>query len=260
MKEAYRYIDENTDKFWRIECEGNFLVVNYGKTNSTGKYQLKEFANIDECEKEAKKLIDSKVKKGYKLYLDFPYDNHLYFDDDEIGIHPLTSHPNFRKAFTDEFYYNCTEEASPFGSDDGSDTLYTIYNDIRKNEHLDFTNLSKKLVEKFFGMKYVNPENISNTIDQLKKCKNGELNFIDTDMVTYFDFNTSLMVTYATAFAQIKITGRIDEKLKVTALHSIPAIANESFDWDYLVLKEVSEILLKATSDLEKFQIYTSKE
>ena len=51
------------------------------------------------------------------------FNNHLYFDSEEIGLHPKTSHPLFDKYFNRENYYDCGEEESPFGNDNGSDTL-----------------------------------------------------------------------------------------------------------------------------------------
>ena len=124
--EVYRYKDEKSDKFWRIEYCGTAFAVNYGKTGTTGQYQLKEFGSEEECTKEAKKIIGSKVKKGYKPYPEFDPAKQLYFDDEEIGPHPLTSHPVFRASFTDDFYYDCADEEAPFGSDEGADTLAFI--------------------------------------------------------------------------------------------------------------------------------------
>lgn len=39
------------------------MMVNYGKTGTTGKYEIKEFDNKQDCEKEALKLINSKRKR-----------------------------------------------------------------------------------------------------------------------------------------------------------------------------------------------------
>jgi predicted DNA-binding WGR domain protein len=39
--EAYRFQDEKSDKFWRLERAGSVLAVNYGKAGTTGKYQRK---------------------------------------------------------------------------------------------------------------------------------------------------------------------------------------------------------------------------
>lgn len=241
-KKAYRFIDGKSDKFWRIEYDGSMLAVNYGKTGTTGKYQVKEFDCQEECEKEVKKLIASKMKKGYQPYLEFPYDEHHYFDDDEIGLHPLTSHPNYRANFTDGYYYDCVDEEAPFGSDEGSDTLSQISEDIRKNKSFDFSGFPKKLVEEYWGMTYLPPDNIAReSVMQLAKD--------DADNLTQSD-----MVTYAAAFAQIKITGRVDAKLKAAAMSSIQRLIITAEILGRNTTGEPSEIAEQMLNDLGSFQ------
>ena len=49
----------------------------------------------------------------------------IIFDDMEYDIDFLTSHPNFRKHFTDEqLYCNCGDEGISFGSDTGNNILH----------------------------------------------------------------------------------------------------------------------------------------
>ena len=48
------------DRLWRLQ-----FAVNYGKYGSIGKFELKEFDTEEDCQKEAEKLIRSKIKKGY---------------------------------------------------------------------------------------------------------------------------------------------------------------------------------------------------
>lgn len=239
--EAYRYKDDKSDKFWRIEYAESAFAVNYGKTGTIGKYQIKEFDSAEECKKEANKLIASKKKKGYELYSEFDTNNHFYLDDEEIGLHLLTSHPKFRENFTDEFYYDCVDEEAPFGSDEGSDTLAQIGEDLRKNKTFDFVAFPKKLVETYWDMTYLPAEDISlESVEQL--VKEDEMNLTQSDMVTY-----------ATAFAQIKITGQIDAKLKMQALNAMKriGIVAELLEWN--TTGKPSEIGTKMISDLERF-------
>ena len=49
-----------------------------------------------------------------------------YFFDSEDGPAKETSHPNFVKSMESEFYYDCTDDFSPFGNDDGADLLYNL--------------------------------------------------------------------------------------------------------------------------------------
>ena len=52
MIQALHFKDEKSDKFWFIETLDCELMVNYGKTGVTGKYEIKEFDTVEECEKE----------------------------------------------------------------------------------------------------------------------------------------------------------------------------------------------------------------
>ena len=241
LMQAFRYRDEKSDKFWRSEYAGADLAVNYGRTGSAGKYQVKEFDNPGLCEKEAKKLIESKQKKGYTAYAEFNANNHLYFDDDETGLHPLTSHPRFRAHFKDEFYYDCVNEETPFGSDEGSDTLAHIEEDMRKNKALDFAAFPKKIIETYWDMDYIPATDLSKeAIEKLVKA--DEMNLIQSDMVTY-----------ATAFAQIKIMGKLDQGLKAAALNAMNRLKTIAQILKWGATDDPSEILLQMIRDLEGF-------
>jgi len=252
MKKAYRYTSEKSDKFWRIERADEVLVVNYGKIGTTGKYQVKEFATSQECETAAKKLISAKIKKGYQAYLTFDYDEHFYFDDMEIGPHKLTSHPKFRKYFSENFYYSCVDEEAPFGSDDGADTLNLLQEEFRKRGSINFADFPRKVIEEWWETRYFPPK--AETRAELEKIivDNEQHPMISTDFVTY-----------AVAFAQIKITGKIDAKLKEDALFSMRRIeiiadilgwSKEWFNKPEFHDFEIKEgITSKMISDLENF-------
>ena len=238
---AYRFKDGKSDKFWRIEYAGSSFAVNYGKTGTTGKYQVKEFDSQEECEKEAKKLIASKEKKGYKTYAEFDTENHLYFDDEEIGLHPLTSHPNYRKHFIDDLYYDCGDEEAPFGSDEGSDTLAQITEDIREGKTVDFVSFSKKLIEEYWDMTYLPPTDLSREAVEAI-AKPDEMNLTQSDMVTY-----------AVAFAQIKITGKIDPALKTAALNAMRRLDMSAIILGWNKNGKPSEVTTIMINDLERF-------
>nr|WP_276323923.1 WGR domain-containing protein [Planococcus halocryophilus] len=55
-----------SNKFWKIKAQGNVFIVLYGKIGSGGSVNTKEFPSEELCLKEAYKLIDSKLKKGYR--------------------------------------------------------------------------------------------------------------------------------------------------------------------------------------------------
>ena len=76
MIQALHFKNEKSDKFWFVETLDSEMMVNYGKTGTTGKYEIKEFDNKQDCEKEALKLINSKKKKGYKEFVEFDRNDH----------------------------------------------------------------------------------------------------------------------------------------------------------------------------------------
>jgi len=182
--------------------------------------------------------MKQKLKKGYQADSNFDFINHLYFDNEEIGLHTKTSHPNFVKHFTDDFYYDCGEEEAPFGSDEGSDTLAELTENLRKKSQLNFVEFPKFIIEKVWGMKYVPVSSLLE--DEVKRVvETDEMNMIQSDMVTY-----------AVAFGQIKITGVIDPGLKHCAIDSLKRIQQTAkiLNWG-----TDSEISSKMIEDLCSF-------
>lgn len=241
MMQSYIYNDEKSSKFWRIDYSGNDLVVNFGKTDSLGRFQIKEFEDENKCKKEALRLIASKIKKGYQEEKDFDPHHIYYFDDKDWGTHKKTSHPKFTQHFCDDFYYNCADEDAPFGSDEGNDTLYEIEESIRKNKHIDWCSFSQKMVEEYWGMDYIHPEEIDR--DSLKKK-------LEEDKDYERDVLQSDQVTIAVGFGQIKISGEIDPKIKKHTLLSLERIKllAQINEWG-----ENSEINNKMIKDLQSF-------
>ncbi|NDV69189.1 WGR domain-containing protein [Dysgonomonas sp. 25] len=239
-KRAFTFKDDKSDKFWWIECGGTDFVVNYGKTGTAGKYQIKEFDSEELCLKEAVKMIAQKQKKGYKEAPDFDFDKHLYFDDEEIGLHLLTSHPNFREYFTDELYYNCGDEEAPFGSDEGNDTLYELVEAVRKKSKVNFAGFPQYLIENIWGMTYIAPGKLDEeTVKGL--IETDEMNLTQSDMITY-----------ASAFGQIKITGYVDKSLKEAGIMAL----QRAQVWAKLQgynFSEITEMLIKDLSAFEKY-------
>lgn len=65
MEHNLIYKDSKSDKFWIIKVEGKSFTVTYGKTGTTGQTQNKKFDSEEKCKKEAEKLLNEKLKKGY---------------------------------------------------------------------------------------------------------------------------------------------------------------------------------------------------
>ncbi len=206
MRRCFTYKDDKSDKFWWINYCGPQFAVNFGKTGTTGRFEIKEFDSDEECEKQAAKLLVQKVKKGYIETSDFDFDKHFYLDNEEFGPHILTSHPKFAAHFQDDLYYDCGDEEAPFGSDEGSDTLHFLSDQVRKKGEIDFVNFPKWLIETEWEMTYIPVQSLQESAIQ-KLIEMDEMNLIQSDMVTY-----------AAGFGQIKITGRIDAALKEAAI------------------------------------------
>jgi len=213
--DAYRYTDEKSDKFWRIECAGNDFAVNYGKTGSTGKYQIKEFDNAEECDQQAKKLIASKVRGGYRPYPEFDPDQQLYIDDEEVGLHRLTSHPHFRSHFTDDFYYDCADEEAPFGSDEGADTLAELQDSLRKNRHIDYEHYPQHVMTDVWEMEYLPPDSLDRDIITAMIAEPND----DIPVSQLLMINDQVIV--ASALGQIKIMGAVEPGLKELAVRAM---------------------------------------
>ena len=62
---ALIFQDEKSNKFWNLETNGKTFTTSWGRIGTFGQSQTKEFYDTQSCEKEAKKIIASKVKKGY---------------------------------------------------------------------------------------------------------------------------------------------------------------------------------------------------
>ena len=66
MNQYFECIDEVNNKFWYIEQKDNLYTVLYGAVGTEGQKHTKTFASQEEAEKEAVKIIKSKLKKGYQ--------------------------------------------------------------------------------------------------------------------------------------------------------------------------------------------------
>ena len=219
MIQALHFKDEKADKFWFIETLDCELMVNYGKTGVTGKYEIKEFDTVKECEKEAQKLINSKKKKGYKEFPEFDRDNHYYFDDEEYGLSPLTSHPIFRKYFSNEIYYDCGDEEAPFGSDEGHDAFSELEESVRKKKKINFLDFPRVIIEEIWEMDYLTPD-LEKIDEELKEQAKTKYNGLLGDQIILQSDQVILAVT----FGQAKITGNIEKDLLELALKSINRI------------------------------------
>lgn len=57
--------DAKSNKFWNLETNGKLFTTSWGRIGAFGQHKTKNFYNNSICEKEASKIIASKIKKGY---------------------------------------------------------------------------------------------------------------------------------------------------------------------------------------------------
>lgn len=65
METLLIYQNDTSNKFWKIYVAGSSFTVTYGKVGTAGAIKVKDFESEEACQKEAKRLIQSKLKKGY---------------------------------------------------------------------------------------------------------------------------------------------------------------------------------------------------
>ncbi len=131
----------------------------------------------------------------------------LYFDDPEgEGPSRETSHPRFVSHVTDAFYYDCTDEFSPFGNDDGADTLASLEEWYEENGNLKKPlKFLKDLIEESWGFETKHMK-LTDKAQILRIHKEKE-----------FLFDTVDHAIIATAFGQYKIEGSLNGDLKALA-------------------------------------------
>jgi uncharacterized protein YfeS len=131
----------------------------------------------------------------------------FYFDDPEgEGPSRETSHPNFVKLLNDEFYYDCTDEFSPFGNDDGADILFILEDWYKENGKL------SKPVK--FVKDYID-ENLGFETKHVKVTDKAKILKINAEEEFIFDSIDHAII--ATAFGQYKIEGTLNPDLKELA-------------------------------------------
>jgi len=123
--------DARSNKFWNLETNGKEFTTHWGRIGTIGQSNTKKYYSEDQCEREAKKLIASKVKKGYVQAIndeliteafikilsgiaEYKNENEVYYRDDK-----------FERLATMEFL-------------DGSDHIifrHYYENGVKKSEH-----------------------------------------------------------------------------------------------------------------------------
>lgn len=129
-------------------------------------------------------------------------------DENEWELSPKNAHPKAVAILTDEFYWSCIDDNSPFGNDTGSDTL-AFFREWRR------TNWNKNPIV-FLDKLLANWEVTNDFWDVTDASEVQKLRDKDD-----FSFYVRDDVIIALAFGQLLLAGKIDAEPKRRALLAI---------------------------------------
>ena len=191
-------------EYWTIDIAGEYCAIHSGTVGTHGEWQLQEYLDDEIAAESMAELIKARRQEGFAEDGKFDPAKQVYLDDPEFGLHELTTHPTFKEYFTDELYLDVVDEESPFGSDNGSDTLSSLTEAFEGKAKPDLLSFAENLVTANWEMQYHPP---------------GEAT--DIDYWAIGGPSTSDQAIIAVAFGSIKITGVIPAALKELALESL---------------------------------------
>jgi len=136
-----------------------------------------------------------------------------YFDDPEEGLSRATTHPRFVELAREDFYYDCADDFSPFGSDDGNDTLASLEDWYREGgqDHQISDFLSELVNDWDFGL----PAGLIRADSETIETWLGEDKMHETYLVS------ECRARVAVAFGQLKITGHVESEIVDEGLAAI---------------------------------------
>ena len=195
---------------WIVDYVDNSFYTIWDTKYGYVQYKVIEFESIDECRKTIDKRIANKIKTGYVEAND--YSNYICIAGKKTAHTKQLYHPNFIKYFTSGIYYASNTQFAPFDKSVGIDVLEYAQIPYHGGEETDFLKHAEKLVKEVWKYRtYYNPLEWSNQNPIVEEV--------------YISF----VATYCTAFAQIKITGKVSKEVKIKALSALK-ILYDSFD------------------------------
>lgn len=130
-----------------------------------------------------------------------------YIDDAEEGVSRKTCHPNFNSILKDDIYINIIDEFSPFGNDEGWETLREL-----EKWYLNAYNEDSLILDFITEYSTVNWGWSEIHLPQLQTLDLNEITRIQKEEEDFLVIFPQIVI--ATAFGQFKITGKIDDYLK----------------------------------------------
>ena len=144
--------DDKSNKFWNIETNNDKFITTWGRIGTIGQAQQKQFYDNVACEKEAKKIIASKIKKGYVAALteelitetfikilsgvaEYKAPKEMYYRDDKFNKLATIEFVNGAEHIILRHYYDSGQKKSEHewvgGKQNGND--FGWYEDGRKH-------------------------------------------------------------------------------------------------------------------------------
>ncbi|QNH62878.1 hypothetical protein [Hymenobacter sediminicola] len=129
----------------------------------------------------------------------------FYFDDEAEGLAIQTSHPDFTAVVKEEFYFDCVDDFSPFGNDDGADALLSLTEWYQETKGRDkIINWLFQTIDEY-GFAYQSKWASGLTgAEEIRKLEEEDPSFIGCMDRTII----------GVGFGQCKITGSINAELK----------------------------------------------
>ena len=155
--------------------------------------------------------------------------------DDEWELEPEAAHPNAQRLLREEFYWDITDDDSPFGNDTGWDTLQFYRAWIEENDD------DEEFLDELFDEWEVDRELAESLQDDELAAQLEDDHY---DVITYDD------VVIAVAFAQLVLEGGTSPEMAAAASRSLerqllPAMM-EFRDWsDADERRERCELMLE---------------
>ena len=150
--------------------------------------------------------------------------------EDPIGVDRDRGHPRALQIIPDDFFWDCTDELAPFGSDEG-DTALSEYRDWRR-EHPD-SPLEECIIWTIESVGEIDASAYSDAIfqEETVRAQVDDPDFDDQQLI----YTTDVSVI-ATAFGQLADEGKMDASAKPyvrRALNRQMVWARIQSDWDH---------------------------
>lgn len=162
-----------------------------------------------------------------------------YYIDEEEGTTRKTCHPSFNSILKDDIYINIIDEFSPFGNDEGWETLRELekwYLNEYSEDSLILDFITEYSTTNWGWSEIHLPKLQTLDLDEIAKIQEEE-----EDFLVIFP-----QIIIATAFGQFKITGKIDDYLKdITqkVIEQQKVIANQKIDKNEVDLSKLIKVV-----------------